>query len=303
MAPKLQITVYVMKKFVYEDFLRYIQEYKATHLQVVPPILTMLDKRPETGQYDLSGVKNILCGAAPLSKELQSSLCRRFKVNIIQGWGMTELTCGAIHVPGGVYDDSGSVGRLHPNCECMLIDDEGNEITQPGTPGELCIKGPQVCLGYWKNEEATNEIMFGGADRWLKSGDIAVIKDNWFWIVDRKKELIKVNGLQVAPAELEAVLLQNDSVADAAVVRITIDGQELPRAYVALKDDRCTSLAADDIASWMSSRVAKHKQLAGGIRFVDSVPRLASGKIERKVVRQWSKRDEEMMEKRHRARL
>jgi 4-coumarate--CoA ligase len=219
MAIKLMVPVYIMKQFQFEEFLRVIQRYKITHLQVAPPILVMISKRPETPRYDLSSVTDILCGAAPLSKELQNEVSARFGCQIVQGWGMTEVTCGAIHVPGGTWDDSGSVGQLDPNCECKLLDDDGKEVSV-GEPGEIYVRGPQVCLRYWRNEAATKESL--SPDGWLKTGDVAIVKDGWFWIVDRKKELIKVNALQVAPAELEAVLLEHDGVADAAVVGIKL---------------------------------------------------------------------------------
>ncbi|KAI1618941.1 hypothetical protein EDD36DRAFT_45858 [Exophiala viscosa] len=293
MAPKLLIPIYVMQKFQYEDFLQSIQHFRITHLQIAPPILVMLDKRPETSRYDLSSINNILCGAAPLSKQLQTSISRKYNVVIIQGWGMTEVTCGAIHVPGGLKDDSGSVGLLHPNCECKLVDDVGN-LVGPGQPGEILIRGPQVCLGYWKNEMATKEAI--DREGWLKTGDIAIVKDNWFWIVDRKKELIKVNALQVAPAELEAILLQNDHVADAAVVGIMLGGEEWPRAYIALKEDSKGEIMPEELQQWIKERVAKHKQLVGGVQFVDEVPKLASGKIQRKVLREWAKRDAKEIE-------
>ncbi|EON67361.1 hypothetical protein W97_06614 [Coniosporium apollinis CBS 100218] len=300
MNVKLQVPVYVMKAFVYEDFLRVIQTYKITDLQVAPPILVMLDKRPETVKYDLSSVKHILCGAAPLSKELQNSVSRRFNVVVCQGWGMTEVTCSGHHVPGGIDDDSGSVGLLNPNTECMLLDDDGKEVA-PGQPGEMYVRGPQVCLGYWRNEQATKEAL--SPDGWLKTGDVAVVKNDWFWIVDRKKELIKVNALQVAPAELEAVLLEHDEVADAAVCGITLHGEEWPRAYIHLKDTAKGSLTEERIHAWMKEKVAKHKQLVGGIMFVDEVPKLASGKIMRKIIREWAKRDAVALEGKVKARL
>jgi len=105
MAQKLQIPCYIMKQFQYEDFLQAIQDYRVTHLQVAPPIMVMLSKRPETAKYDLSSVTDILCGAAPLSKELQTEISRKLRCEIVQGWGMTEVTCGAIHVPGGTIDE------------------------------------------------------------------------------------------------------------------------------------------------------------------------------------------------------
>lgn len=105
MAQKLQIPCYIMKQFQYEEFLRTIQEQRVTHLQLAPPIMVMLSKRPETSKYDLSSVTDILCGAAPLSKELQTEISRKLDCEIVQGWGMTEVTCGAIHVPGGTIDE------------------------------------------------------------------------------------------------------------------------------------------------------------------------------------------------------
>ncbi|KAL4868294.1 hypothetical protein BDV12DRAFT_185981 [Aspergillus spectabilis] len=289
MAPKLSFSVYIMKKFVYEDFLATIQIYRITHLQVAPPILIMLDKRPETSRYDLSSVKNILCGAAPLSPDLQNRIQSRFQINVVQRWGMTEVTCGAIHVPGGLYDKSGSVGLLDPNCDAKLLDEDGNPVT-PGEAGELYVRGPNICLGYWRNEEATKASL--DSDGWLQTGDIIIVRDDWFWVVDRKKELIKVNALQVSPAELEAVLLSHDGIADAGVVgAITADGQECPRAYVQVRDEGGSKLSEGDIQGYMKDCVAKHKQLTGGIKFVNEVPRLASGKLHRKVLKEWARRD------------
>jgi len=289
-----------MKKFVYEEFLSVIQTHKITNLQVAPPILIMLDKRPETGKYDLSSVNHILCGAAPLSKELQRAVAKKLDCNIIQGWGMTEVTCGSILVPGGRYDESGSVGLALPNHAIKLLDDDGKEVAE-GQPGEIFVKAPNVCLGYWRNEQATKESL--DSEGWLKTGDIAVVKDNYFWIVDRKKELIKVNALQVAPAELEAVLLENGDIADAAVTGITLGDEEWPRGYISLKDDKKGHVTETQIQEWMKGKVAKHKQLVGGVKFVDEVPKLASGKIQRKVVREWAKRDALELEKGGRPRL
>ncbi|KAK3116454.1 hypothetical protein LTR53_003180 [Teratosphaeriaceae sp. CCFEE 6253] len=286
-AAKTGVPTYVMKQFVYADFLRHIQTFRITHLQVAPPILVMLAKRPETADYDLSSLRGMLCGAAPLSKELQNLVSRRFDVEIKQGWGMTEVTCGSIMQRASA--DSGTVGELIPNTECKLLDDEGGEVGYD-TPGEMFIRAPNVCLGYFKNEAATRETL--SPDGWLRTGDVAVVnRKGLFWIVDRKKELIKVNALQVAPAELEAVLLQHDDIADAAVVGITLHDEEWPRAYVALKDHARGKVTAQGIQQWMKGRVAKHKLLVGGVAFVDEVPKLASGKIQRKVMREWAKRD------------
>ena len=143
----------------------------------------MLNKRPETCKYDLSSLKDILCGAAPLSRELQNDVAAQLKVNIIQGWGMTETVCGGILTPGGSKDDTGSVGVLLPNMEAKLIDNDGNESKERG---ELLVRGPNVFCGYWKNEVATKESIDG--EGWFRTGDVAVVnKEGYFWIVDRKK--------------------------------------------------------------------------------------------------------------------
>lgn len=185
MAIKLHVPVYIIAEFRYEEFLAVIGRYKITSLQIAPPILVMLSKRPETSRYDLSSVRDVLCGAAPLSRELQNECQRRFDIQINQGWGMTEVTCGALHVPGGVKDDTGSVGQLDPNCECKLVDDDGNEVDM-GKPGEMYVRGPNVCMRYWRNEAATRESM--DDQGWLKTGDVAICnEEGYFWIVDRKK--------------------------------------------------------------------------------------------------------------------
>ena len=159
-----------------------------------------------------------------------------------------------------------------------------------------------MLLGYWRNEQATKESKTH--DGWFKTGDVGVCKEGkkW-WIVDRKKELIKVNGLQVAPAELEAVLLGHPDVADAATVGITIHDEELPRAYVVLQEYAKGGITEDDIKKFVASKVARHKRLEGGVKFIDEVPKLASGKIVRKLMKEWAKRDAKEVEGQVKARL
>lgn len=225
MALKLGVPTYIMRAFRYEEFLGVVQRFQVTMLQVPPPVLTMLSKRGETARYDLSSLREIVSGAAPLSRELQNEVQRRFGVQVIQGWGMTEVTCCGMLVPGGVPDERGSVGVLAPGTEAKLVDEAGREIARKGVGrsegGELLVRGPQVMLRYWRNEAATRDTL--GPDGWLSTGDVCEVDEKgWFWVVDRKKELIKVNAFQVAPAELEQILLQNEHVSDAAVVGITL---------------------------------------------------------------------------------
>lgn len=292
LAIKLLIPVYVMSAFDFEKLLRIVQEHKITAMAVAPPILVLFSKHPATKKYDLSSLEQIMCGAAPLSESLQNECTDRFDVQVRQGWGMTELTCAGSSVPEGVDDTTGSVGVLMPGCEAKLVDEYGREVAQ-GERGEIFIRGPNVTPGYWRNEKATRDTMADGG--WLKTGDVAVCNEQGqLWIVDRLKELIKVSGLQVAPAELEAVLLTHPSIADAGVVGIqeSFDAQERVRAYVVLKagQARC-SAAEEEIKVWMEGKVAKHKRLTGGVVLVDEIPKSAAGKIQRKVLREWAKRD------------
>lgn len=183
-AAKSLTPIYIMKQFVYTEFLRVIQDYKITHLQLAPPVLVMLSKRPETKSYDLSSLRGIMSGGAPLGAELQNDIKRKFGCGVKNGWGMTEVTCGSIMQ----YDvkDDGTIGKLIPNNYLRLVDDDNNDVGF-NKPGEMLIKAPNVMLGYWKNPAATRESLENG---WLRTGDIAVInKEGYIWIVDRKKEV------------------------------------------------------------------------------------------------------------------
>lgn len=156
---RLHISVYIMAKFVYEDFMRCIEKFKITALQAVPPVLVMLLKRPETAKYDTSSLEHIISGAAPLAGDVQNEVSARLGgVIIAQGWGMTETTCAGILIPGmRTMDRTGSIGFLLPNTEGMLVDDDDKEVTEDGKPGELWLRGPQIMIGYWRNEKATRD--------------------------------------------------------------------------------------------------------------------------------------------------
>ena len=187
-----QTPCYIMRTFNYSKWLGHIQSHKITHIQTAPPILVMLAKRPETENYDLSSLVNVLCGAAPLSKELQNEVSAKCDLKVVQTWGQTEVTCSCLHVPGGMDDRSGAVGFIDPNGEMKLMDDEGKEVGS-GERGEIYVKGPNIMLGYWRNEQATKDTF--DSEGFLRTGDVAIRDDNgWHWIVDRKKELIKVKG-------------------------------------------------------------------------------------------------------------
>jgi 4-coumarate--CoA ligase len=301
LACKLEIPVYVMPHFGYQDFLSYIERFRITSLQAIPPVLIMLAKRGETKNYDISSLRSIMCGAAPMALSLQNEISARFNVSITQSWGMTETTCVGTMTPGTTNDQSGSIGFLLPNTEAKLVDLAENEVQGDEEPGELWLRGPQIMAKYWKNRQATEETITENG--WLRTGDIAIVRDNMWWIVDRKKELIKVNGLQVAPAELEAVLLRHPEVADVAVVGITIHGEELPRAYVVLQQSAPGGTSEVCIQDFVKERVAKHKALAGGVKFVEAIPKLGSGKIVRSTMKQWAKTDAAELEAQSKPRL
>lgn len=210
-----------MKTFVFEDFLRTIETQRITSLQAVPPIMIMLDKRPEVSRYDLSSLEEISCGAAPLSRELQQAIVTKLGARITQAYGATETTCGLMCAPWSFREvPIGSVGLILPNTEIKLLDDDGRDVGI-GERGEIYARGPQIALGYWRNEKSTLESF--DSEGWYRTGDVGVVDEKgYFWIVDRKKELIKVKGLQVSPAEVEAVLWENPDVADAGVVGIKL---------------------------------------------------------------------------------
>jgi 4-coumarate--CoA ligase len=186
----------------------------------------------------------------------------------------------------GMSDDTGSVSPLIPNMLARIVDDDGKDV-EPGKPGEVLVTGPVVCKGYYQNEAANKEAFTGD---WFHTGDIAEFRNGLFYIVDRKKELIKYKGLQVAPAELEALLLNHPDILDAAVIGIEIeDGtNEVPRAYVVADQKK---ISAEQIKEYVKKNVAGHKQLRGGVVFLDAIPKSPSGKILRKDLRVLAKRE------------
>lgn len=288
LALSMNAKVFFLPKFDFKKLLATIERCKITSLQAVPPVLVMLAKSEETSKHDLSTLKHILSGAAPLSMELQSAVASKLNVITGQGWGMTETTCAGFFCPTWINDDSGSIGYLLPNTQGRLVDDQGNAVASEGVEGELWIKGPQITTGYRNNKSATGETFDQG---WLKTGDIAITREGKWWVVDRKKELIKVKGLQVAPAELEAVLVQHPEVSDAAVVGIIAEDEERPTAYVVHTSAQPTKDTASKLQNYVAEHVARHKHLTGGITFVSAIPRSASGKILRKEVKAWAMRD------------
>jgi len=286
-------TTLVFPKFDLEDFVSKCVKYEINWIILVPPIILALGKTPIIDKYPKFAecVKVITNGAAPLSQETVDLVHKKApKIDIGQGYGLTE-TSPIVHmgVRKDPHFDSASIGWLVPGAEAMLVDPEtGKEVTKFNERGELWTRGPMVMAGYLHNEAATKECMT--EDGWFKTGDVAIVNEHQqFYIVDRIKELIKSNGHQVAPAELEALLTSNDQVLDAAVIGVYNDNKttEMPRAYLQLAPNADVKSVID----WFNKRVAKHKRLWGGVVVIDAVPKSPTGKILRKDLRTRAEKD------------
>lgn len=278
-------TVVVLPRFDLDTFLAAIEKHRINALYVAPPIVLALAKHPAVEGYDLSSLRYIISAAAPLDAELAGACSRRLGLPPVgQAYGMTELSPGTHVVPLNAGDaPPGTVGKLIASTEMRLISlDDPAKDAAPGEPGEVLIRGPQVMKGYLGRPQATADMIDG--DGWLHTGDVGhVDADGWLFIVDRVKELIKYKGFQVAPAELEALLLTHDGIADAAVIGVTDeDGTEIPKAFVVRADK---ALTAEDVTAYVAGRVAPYKKIRR-VAFIDDVPRAASGKILRRELRE-----------------
>lgn len=297
-------TVYVMPKFEIEKCCSHIQNYKITFIFVAPPVILQLGKHPVVDKYDLSSLRMLNSGAAPLTRELVQTTSARIKVPIKQGYGLTETSPTTHTQKWEDWDkDIGSVGPLHPNMEAKYMttpdDDSEPQEVPVGEVGELWMRGPNVFMGYHKNQKATDGCLT--PDGWFRTGDVGYQdKDGKFFITDRIKELIKYKGFQVPPAELEGILLDNESIDDVAVIGVHSEqhGCEVPRAYVVRSASSKASGVSDadeaaNIVAWIHDKVAQHKRLRGGVRFVDAIPKSVSGKILRRVLKEQAKKEDE----------
>jgi acyl-CoA synthetase (AMP-forming)/AMP-acid ligase II len=269
-------TVVTMPRFDLEQFLSLIQQHAVTRLYVVPPIVVALGKHPAVDNYDLSSLRSLFSGAAPLSDELASSVAARLGCDVLQGYGLTE-TSPVTHVSFSYPEVRSSIGPPLPNTEVRIVDLESGEMLGPGRQGELHIRGPQVMRGYLNSPEATAETI--DSDSWLRTGDLGYFDEQGrFYIVDRVKELIKYNAYQVAPAELEGLLLTHPAVADAAVIPVPDEEHgQIPKAYIVPQGQ----VGADELMKWVAERVAPQKKIRA-VEFTDVIPKSASGKILRR---------------------
>jgi len=275
------VTVISLPRFDLLQALDLVQEHSITHFFAVPPMILALAKQPVIDNYDLSSLKFVLSGAAPLGADLAEAAASRIDCEVVQAYGMTELSPATHVTPAGGYRP-GSVGLTVPNVDARIVDPDSGEDQDVGGEGELWVRGPMVMKGYLNNEEATAETI--DSDGWLHTGDVATIDtEGHFYIVDRVKELIKFKGFQVPPAELEALLINHPAVADVAVIGVADEeAGELPKAFIVLKPD--TSATADELMAYVAEHVATYKKIRM-VEFIDEIPKSPSGKILRRFLR------------------
>ncbi|KAJ2004619.1 hypothetical protein GGI04_002450 [Coemansia thaxteri] len=282
--------IVVMSTYSFDSFLHAIQRYRITFGYLVPPIVCALSKDPRVDRYDLSTMHTVLSGGASLSPTLIEITERRLPgVKIVQGYGMSEMS-PAITMLATSHANPASIGVLLPNCEAKVVDDQGNEVGVC-VDGELCFRGPNVMLGYLNNPSATQDIF--DDQGFLHTGDIGYVDTSgFFYITDRKKEIIKFKGFQVAPSELEGLLAEHPDIEDAAVMAVYDDSQatEIPKGYFVLKKTEDSSVIdeiarAQAVVDWLHERIAKYKRLRGGFAIIDHIPRSPAGKIIRNSLR------------------
>lgn len=295
-------TCYWMPKYDFDGFIENNRKYRTTIVMTVPPIWLQIAKSPKvTDHFD--SVEAAATGAAPMGMELAKDVQKKIgkgKVRPAQCWGTTETTGSMTGNNFGELDETFSVGSIFPNLQLRLVDDNDQDVKE-GEPGELLVKGPVVFQEYHNRPEATRDAFLDG---WYRTGDVGIFKDGLNYIVDRKKELIKYKGLQVAPAELEDTLLAHPEVADAAVIGVQDEAAgEVPRGYVVRAAN--SKVTEKEIQEFFKKNLAQHKQLRGmytlliwiqrcayhaylgGVVFINEIPKSPSGKILRKNIRQW----------------
>jgi acyl-CoA synthetase (AMP-forming)/AMP-acid ligase II len=273
-------TIVTMPRFELEQFLNAMQTYKVTRAHLVPPIILALSKQPIVETFDLSNLEIIMSGAAPLGESLTNACTERLKCVIKQGYGLTEsspVTHMCSEVPEQIK--YGSVGQCIPNTECRVVSLETGEDLGAMQEGEIWMRGPQIMKGYLNRPEATAQTV--DAEGWLHTGDIGYAdEEGHFFIVDRAKELIKYKGFQVAPAELEAILLSHPAIADAAVIPLPDEeAGEVPKAFVVRKAEA----SEQEIKEYVAERVAPYKKIRQ-LEFIEQIPKSPSGKILRRVL-------------------
>ena len=277
-------TQVMMGRFDMEEFLSLIETHRVTKLFTVPPVGLGLSQYPGVTTRDLTCLEFAMFGAAPLSAELQVKISEVLNCAVIQGYGMTEsspVTNIDFTEPGLMK--AGSIGPAVANTEEKIVDTEDpDKQLGPDEVGELMVRGPQVMLGYFNNPQATEETLTN--DGWLHTGDIGKMdEEGYVWVLDRKKELIKYNGFQVPPAELEGLLIEHPEIADAAVIgKPDEESGEIPKAFVVKTAG--SDISEDAVMSFVASKVSTFKHVRE-VEFIDAIPKNPSGKILRRLLK------------------
>ncbi|XP_057820940.2 probable CoA ligase CCL5 [Cryptomeria japonica] len=274
-------TIVVLSKFELGEMLGAIEKYRVTYLPLVPPILLALTKTEIARKYDLKSLHSVLCGAAPLSKELTEEFISRFpSITLMQGYGLTETT--AVGASTDTQEESrhyGTAGMLSPNTDAKIVDPDSGLALPPNQRGELWLRGPTIMKGYFSNPEATTSAL--DENGWLRTGDFCYIdNEGYVFVVDRLKELIKYKCYQVAPAQLEALLISHPEIADAAVIPFPDkEAGQVPMAYIVRKQG--STLSETTVAEFVAKQVAPYKKVRR-VAFVSGIPKTAAGKTLRK---------------------
>ncbi|KAJ4262904.1 hypothetical protein NW762_006517 [Fusarium torreyae] len=292
----------IMARFDMKQMMRTIVQFKCDELWLVPPLLIRLLNDQSAQGYDLSFVKQFNTGAAPLADQVIVQLEKRFpKISVRQAWGMTETTsCLTVTPPGlATWRNASKVGKLVPGTEIRIVDPDTGHDVPKGKIGEIWAKGPQVTMGYLDRAEETATSYV--ENDYFRTGDLGSSDEEGFITIhDRIKEMIKVRGHAVAPAELEDVLHGHPKVKDAAIIGIPDDySGEIPRAFVVLRGGVNASIETTrELRDFVAARKPKHKRLSGGIEYVNEIPKSASGKILRRVLKDWwkEKRDSQKVD-------
>ncbi|KAL2060896.1 hypothetical protein VTL71DRAFT_8948 [Oculimacula yallundae] len=290
------VTMHIMAGFDLPMFLSSLQKFKITVAYVVPPVVLALAKHPLVDRFDVSSLRLMHSAAAPLTQDLIGMIFKRIKVPVKQSYGMSESSPGISTQRTETWNKPpGSVGKLYPSMSLKVVSPTTETELPTGDEGELWIRGPNVFRGYHNNPRATSAALASG---WFRTGDIGYVDEEGnIFLTDRFKELIKYNGFQVAPAQLEGVLLGHPAVDDVAVIGVYSQERatELPRAYVVIANGHKSKNLGDlerDIQTWFSKKVAPYKKLRGGIRFVDEIPKSTAGKVLRRVLADQAKAEQ-----------
>jgi acyl-CoA synthetase (AMP-forming)/AMP-acid ligase II len=276
-------TTVLMARFDLEKYLALSERYRATLCGGPPPLILALTKSPAWDKFDLSAIRSAGCGAAPLGPDLQEAFEQRTGVLLGQTWGMTEATVVAMTPPDPAKRKFGGCGYLLPSCEAQVVDVVSQKPLGVGEAGELWVRGPNVMKGYWKQPAATADTLVG--DGWMRTGDVGYVdSDGCIFLVDRLKEMIKFNALQVAPAELEDIIQSHPAVADAAVIGAPEPAVgEIPMAFVVKKPGAV--LEAEELMQYVAARVAPYKKIRA-VEFVQEIPKSPTGKILRRILKE-----------------